>query len=459
MRDALIYAVVFALLPYILKRPAAGVMTYVWLSLMNPHRLAYGSAYDFPFAAIVAGTTLISLVMAKQPKQLPLNNTTGVLLLFIFWITFTGFFALEPALVWKEWNIVIKTMFMVLVSMVTLRTERDVKEYAWVIGLSLGFWGLKGGMFTLMTGGGDHVYGPPESFIEDNNDLALALVTTLPLLWGLHLMATRRWIRLGMLGISVVTVASVVGSYSRGALLGGGVMLAVLWLKSRKKVMTGVIVLLMVPMVYLIMPEQWFDRMSTIDSYNKDASALGRINAWQFAINVAQHNLFGGGLKVFSPQMFLIYAPDPRDYHVAHSIYFQALGEQGVIGLLIFLLLMFCVWRCGSRIIKLCKNKPELKWASDLAAMCQVSVAGYAVGGAFLSLTYFDLYYYIIALLVVLEKYLNTRAPVAPGPLGQAAANADGNDSPHGNKNNISVEDKNGNGRSGDNKANGAKTA
>ncbi|WP_432239147.1 putative O-glycosylation ligase, exosortase A system-associated [Herbaspirillum robiniae] len=411
MRDYLVFAMVMATLPYILKRPAAGVMAYVWLSLMNPHRLTYGFAYDFPFAALVAGTTLVSLMLSKQPKRFPLQSTTVVLMMFIFWITFTCFFALQPKLVWGEWNTVIKTMFMVLVSMAALNTERDARDFAWVIGLSLGFWGVKGGVFTLLSGGGDHVYGPPDSFIADNNDLALALLTVLPLLWGLHMQATRRWVRLAMLAVCILTVVSVVGSYSRGALLGGGVMLTMLWLKSRKKLTTGLIVLLLIPLVYTVMPDQWFARMSTIDSYNKDASALGRINAWHFAVNVATHHVLGGGFKVFSPEIFYLYAPNPLDFHVAHSIYFQALGEQGPVGLLLFLVLMWCTWRCGGRIIRYCKGRPELKWAGDLAAMAQVSVVGYAVGGAFLSLTYFDLYYYIIVLLVVLEKCVVKAGP------------------------------------------------
>lgn len=427
MRDYLVFAMVLALLPYIIKRPAAGVMGYVWLSLMNPHRLTYGAAYDFPFAALVAGTTLVSLFLSKEPKRFPMQSTTVALLLFIFWITFTCFFALQPNQVWGEWNIVIKTMFMVLVAMAALNTERDVRDFAWVIGLSLGFWGLKGGVFTLRSGGGDHVYGPPDSFIADNNDLALALLTVLPIIWGLHMQATKRWVRLILLVICIMTVVAVVGSYSRGALLGGGVMLGMLWLKSRKKLTTGLIVLLMIPLVYTVMPDQWFARMSTIDSYNQDASALGRINAWHFAINVATHHVLGGGFKVFSPEIFYLYAPNPLDFHVAHSIYFQALGEQGPIGLTLFLILMACTWRCGGRIIRYCKNKPEIKWASDLAAMAQVSVIGYAVGGAFLSLAYFDLYYYIIVLLVVLEKVVVKKeapsyAALAPRPIASGAA-------------------------------------
>ena len=66
-------------------------------------------------------------------------------------------------------------------------------------------------------------------------------------------------------------------------------------------------------------------------------------------------------------------------------------------------------------------NQPELKWASDLAKMAQVSIIGYAVSGAFLSLAYFDLYYDIIIILVLLEKLLLLKKPMSFGERMQAA--------------------------------------
>ena len=44
---------------------------------------------------------------------------------------------------------------------------------------------------------------------------------------------------------------------------------------------------------------------------------------------------------------------------------------------------------------------PQTQWLAQLGAMCQVSLAGYAVGGAFLSLSYYDLPYNILILVVL----------------------------------------------------------
>jgi hypothetical protein len=57
-----------------------------------------------------------------------------------------------------------------------------------------------------------------------------------------------------------------------------------------------------------------------------------------------------------------------------------------------------------------------------MAAMVQVSLVGYTIGGAFLSLAYFDLLYDIIAILVVLEKALMLKKPLpVPANLPVAA--------------------------------------
>lgn len=409
MRDILITLVIFGSLAFSFKRPAIGALVFAWISLMNPHRLAYGFAYDFPFAAIASGVTTISLFTSPRPKRLPLTAVVVTLLLFEAWMNLTSFFALEPILVWFEWSRVIKTFFMIIITIMVINEERELKAFVWVVALSLGIYGLKGGLFTLMSGGQYRVYGPYGTYIGENNSMALALVTTLPLIWYLRSQAKNKWIILGLTAMTAMTAVSAVGSYSRGALVGGIAMLFFLWLKSPKKVQTAVILVAVVGLIAVVMPAAWFDRMNSIDNYQQDGSAMGRVNAWKFALNIANTYPLGGGYNVFTPRMFLAYAPNPLDYHVAHSIWFEVLGDHGWLGLLMFILLMIFAWRTGTRVQKYCKTRPDLKWAENLARMCQVCIIGYAVSGSFLSLSYFDLYYDIIAILVCLEKILLPR--------------------------------------------------
>jgi probable O-glycosylation ligase (exosortase A-associated) len=290
---------------------------------------------------------------------------------------------------------------MILVTLLLVHGRDRIEQMLWVLVISTGFYGVKAGIYTLLTGGGyGRVLGPPGGFFEESNALALTTIMTIPLMFYLFQQSSRRWTRWGLIVAMVLCAATVFGTTSRGGLLAIAAMGAFLVLKSHNKAM----VLLLVPLVGLgllaFMPEQWHSRMETIGTYEQDASAMGRLNAWWMAWNLAKDRFLGGGFEVITPELFARYAPDPLDVHAAHSIYFQVLGEHGFVGLGIFLLFWFLTWRQGTWVMRAAKTNKELAWAGRLAAMIQVSLVGYFVGGAFLSLAYFDLPYDLMVLLV-----------------------------------------------------------
>jgi probable O-glycosylation ligase (exosortase A-associated) len=207
-----------------------------------------------------------------------------------------------------------------------------------------------------------------------------------------------------------LSVVAILGTHSRGALIGLAAMLLFLLLKSRKRLIFVPVMALTVYLSLQIMPRQWFERMETIQSYEQDASAGGRINAWWFAFNLAKDRpLVGGGFETFRASAFKIYAPDPEDVHDAHSIYFEVLGEHGFVGFVFFTALGLSVWRSCTFLRKTTITDPEIAMYGDLARMTQVSLVGYAAAGAFLGLAYFDLYYNLVAA-VVLAKSIVTES-------------------------------------------------
>jgi probable O-glycosylation ligase (exosortase A-associated) len=100
--------------------------------------------------------------------------------------------------------------------------------------------------------------------------------------------------------------------------------------------------------------------------------------------------------------------------HDVHSIYFEQLGEHGFPGLAIFLSLGLMTWVRCNQIMRVCKRDPERKWAADLAAMVQVSLVGYATAGAFLGLSYFDLFYHLIAMTVIAWTIVSQQQAAVP---------------------------------------------
>ncbi len=403
MRDLFVTATIFAGLFFVFRRPHYGIYLWSWLAYMNPHRLCWGFAYDFPFALIVAIVTLLSYAFSKEPKRIPWTAELVVLLLFDVWILFCNFFAFYPDFAWVEWDKIWKIQLMTFVTIMLITDRQRLHWFTWVIALSLGFYGVKGGIFTIIHGGIHRVQGPEGTFIGGNNEIALALIITVPLIRYLHLQATQVWVRWGLAGAMVLTGVAAIGSQSRGALLAMLCMGIFLWFKSRSKIMTGIYMATAIAIMAMVMPQQWYDRMNTIQNYQEDDSAVGRLNAWHTAFNVAKDRITGGGLDMFKVPTFRRYAPDPNNIHDVHSIYFEVMGEAGFIGFGLFMLLGMLTWWRANKVIKRCRKNPEQKWAADLAAMVQVSMIGYASGGAFLGLAWFDLYYHLIAIIVILH--------------------------------------------------------
>jgi probable O-glycosylation ligase (exosortase A-associated) len=433
MRDIALTLFVFSMVPVALWRPWIGMLTWTWIGLMNPHRLTWSFAHDMPFAQIMGIATFVGFLISKEPKRFPVNAVTVVLLIFIAWMCLTTLFAFIPDNATDQLSKVLKVQAGILLSLFLLQSRERIQWLVWVIVVSIGYYGVKGGYFTLRGGGVEKVLGPEGSFIAGNTEIGLALVMLLPLMRYLQVMSERRWVRLGLLVAMILTGIAVLGTQSRGAFVAVGAMVAFLWLKSEKKLVPGIVIATAAALTLMFMPDSWWAKMATMLEYEKDGSAMGRINAWMFAINLAMSRpIVGGGFNAFTPSLFQIYAPNPASFADAHSIYFEVLGEHGFIGLALFLLLAVLTWRTGSRLIRLARA-PEHAWARNLGAMAQVSLIGYWAGGAFLGLAYFDGYYVIISLLVlaraVLEHEVLAQAVTPDVPLTTSQATAAANSS------------------------------
>jgi probable O-glycosylation ligase (exosortase A-associated) len=405
MRDLILTTFILGTIPFILRNPYYGLLMWIWLGIMNPHRFTWGFAYDMPFAMVIALCTLVAMLAhAKKINTFPGDRTAIALVLFVLWIGVSPFFSFHPEKEFEMWLKPFKVLFMTLVALLLVGNRDQVHKLVWVLALSVGFFAIKGGIFTILTAGSYRVWGAAGSFIEDNNALALATIMTIPLFRYLQLHSINVWVKRGCLVAMVLCLFSALGSHSRGALLAILAIGAFLFTKSRQKSLILVLLVVLAPIAFSFMPEQWWERMATIKAYEQDASAMQRINAWWTNWNLAVDRFpIGGGFAIAEPDVFLRYSPNPTLVFVAHSIYFQVLGQHGFMGLALFLMVFGFAWLNGGWIIRATKGHSQQLWAHDLAAMCQVSLVGYAVGGAFLNLTYFDLPYYLVVILIVLR--------------------------------------------------------
>jgi len=416
MRDILVTLIVFGSLPLILWRPFYGAIMWAWLGYMNPHRMAWGFSMAMPFAMIVAVTTLLAMMVSREKFRLPWTRETVVLLLFNVWMCITTAYAFNTYLAAEQLDKVLKIQFMNFVTLMMLTQRGRIHALVWTVALSLGFYGIKGGIFTIVNGGAFRVQGPPGTFFEGNNELGLALLMVIPLMRYLQVEESRHWLKLGLTGAIVLTLVAVLGTQSRGALVGLVIMGAIFLWKSPRRITFMMLMGLVVPLAVGFMPETWWDRMHTINTYEEDASAMGRIEAWTLAWQIATSNFMGGGFDA-------VVASGSRD---VHSIYFEILSEQGFLGLFMYLSVLAFTWLSAGWIIRHARKHAELRWAENLARMLQVSGVAYCSAGAFLGMGYFDLIYLMVALTVATRRLVEQQlALLAPVPRrGLVARNA-----------------------------------
>jgi probable O-glycosylation ligase (exosortase A-associated) len=406
MRGIFFLLIFIASLPFIFVSPFYGVLIWYVFSMGNFHTLTWGFLSDLYYAYIIALLTCISWVTSPtERRQLPLTPVVVLTLLFSAWMTITSCFALAPAEdVWDRWVFVHKILFMGLIGYALTTTRKRVDQLVWVVVLAVGIWGVKGSISVFLHGGTTMgIHGPEGGVAAANNEFGIALIMTLPLLFYHWHTAANRYLRWGLMVMGFLISLAVIFTFSRGALIGLCAMGAVFWLRSRAKIATGALILVVGLSVYSFAPQQWFDRMATIETYEQDSSAMGRIDFWKISLRIAElHPVLGGGFRVtywpaITNQMLegtLVRRLDkPR---AAHSIWFEVLSEHGWVGLAFFVAIaVYSMYNC-SWLIRHTQSRRDLQWANLLGRMGQSVFVGFWASGSFASLAYFDEYWCVI---------------------------------------------------------------
>ena len=416
MRDYVLTGIIFGLIPVCLYRPWIGFITWYWIGLMNPHRLTWDFAWGMPFAALIGGATLAGIFFAKDRKPIAWSNELILVAVLLAYFTFTTFFAWAPEFAWPQLEKVFKIIFMTVLATMFIHGRYRITVMMYTIALSLGFYGFKGFVFVMSTGGTGQVKGPEQSFIDGNNALGLAMNMVLPVILYLARDSDRTWVKRGLYVLFGMTIVSIIFTTSRGAYLGLAVVIPLMFLGAKKK---WVALVILVPALVgaQFLPDRIFQRAQTIEAYEQDGSANQRLQSWTVAWNVAKdYPLTGAGFEfeyAADNQRWLNYGSRKYDWAInhssaAHSIYFQILGHHGFIAIILFVAMLVGTLLQLQRVRNLAKERKDSQWAQAYATALQIGLIGYMISGAFLSLAYFDLLYLYIAMSAILAREFQT---------------------------------------------------
>jgi len=181
MKDLFLLAFVFGCLVVSLRYPFAGVITWAWFTIMTPHQMAYGT-FGIPLNLLIAGVTLFAVVYSREAQRFRADPITLLLLVFLLWQTVAQHLSLLPAVSGEYYSRLSKTLIFTLLCAQMVTDKLRFHAITWVLAGGIGFFAVKGALFTLVTLGQYRVQGLENTVLEDNNHFGIAVATMIPLL-------------------------------------------------------------------------------------------------------------------------------------------------------------------------------------------------------------------------------------------------------------------------------------
>ncbi len=434
MRDIVILVGILALIPMILKRPYIGVLAWTWIALLNPHREAFGFSTALRPNLLIVLVTLIAFVISSEKKTWPGGKLAMSFAIFIGWTTLTTLLAPDPAdsLVFYT-DFVVKMAIHMAILLIVINTPHRLISLVWTFALSLGYHAVKIALVTLASGfviGRYTGFGPADTMIDDRNHFAVAMLMLAPLLFFLWKHADHKVMRNLALAGMIACFLAVIGSFSRGGLITMVAMVAFLWTKTNRKLLSGAFMGITVLCAMAFAPQEYKDRIGTTfsgigeqesayaDDDDLDESFCLRLATWQIGLDMTLDSpVLGNGLRSIQNHDIATDYLDP-DNHIcghkekygvraAHNIYVEVMTDSGFVGLGLFVFIIASTWLSCGRTARRTRGNAELLWAHDLAKMIQVSVTGYAIGGMLLSLAYYDGYFLLVCMAIVLDRVVS----------------------------------------------------
>ncbi|MBV1929842.1 MAG: putative O-glycosylation ligase, exosortase A system-associated [Gammaproteobacteria bacterium] len=396
MRDIAVLIFLTACIVASIRCAWHGVLALAIFSYLNPHAYAWGFVRSLPAFQILFLVVVLSTLMSKERQAIPKDWRIPIFITLWLYFLFTTTQAYFPALAWEKFWFVSKIFIPLFFTLFLINTREKLYLLIVTIACSIGFAAAKGGVFAPKSGFGHRIYGPPGTQFYENNAFAIAVLIAIPLMLLWYRETPRQWIRHGITAAVPLMLASAISSWSRGAFLTMGVLIIILLWHSKRKILILPIIIVAVSMAPRFLPEDWFGRMNTMNTYQEDQSAMTRIQAWTDGWHhTLQHPIVGSG---FEGWRWVTY----RDWH---SAYVEMFSEHGFIAFGLWLSLILGTLFSLSSLPRKTRHVEGMEWVGNYCYMLRASLIAYMTGTLFLGLSYWDLLYHIIFIAVLIKQF------------------------------------------------------
>ena len=396
-----------------LLRPFLWVLLYIYVDIVSPNKIGTQLLAAIPmsfiaFLAVFGGWLIFDTTKPKARFGL----RQGLIMALLGYCYLTTIYADYPVEAWDKWEWVWKSLLFGAFLPMTLTTRLRIESAVTFYVMALATIVINGGVKTLFGGGG---YGTLRLLIDNNSGLyesstiACAAVAAIPLVWWIVTHGTifpRTWhTKAFAIGYTFAAILIPIGTSARTGLICLGVLGLMILVQMKRRVLYGALMAAGLVISIPFLPSSFTDRMSTIQNYQSDESASSRLQVWKWTIDYALENPTGGGFNAYLSNSFtyrtrsveegMTYTAvteeevtdEARAYH---SSCFEMLGEQGFIGLGLFLLLH------GLGVLQMHKIRRRWeareaeheRWVAPLALALQQAHILYLVGSAFVGIAF-----------------------------------------------------------------------
>jgi probable O-glycosylation ligase (exosortase A-associated) len=395
MRDYVVLIFLAGCIYAALKKPWLGVLSLAIFSYLNPHAYAWGFVRSLPVYYVLFLVVAFRTFTAKDKDSIPKDWRITVFILLWIYFAITSTQAYFPDIAWQRFWFITKIYLPFFFTLVLINTRFKLYCLVVTIAASIGIVAVKGGLFAILHGFSARVYGPPATQFEENNAFAVAMLICIPLLLIWQRETRNSLFKKGILLAIPIIYAASLCSWSRGALITMTVLTLMLILNSKHKLLAIPLVLVGAFFVKDYLPQEWFGRMHTLETYQEDSSAMSRIQAWTDGWNhTLEHPFVGAGFDGWREVT-------QRDWH---SSYVEMFSEHGFIAFGLWLSLIVGTLISMTTLPKKTFQVEGMEWVANYCFMLRTSLICYMVGTAFLGLSYWDLLYHLIFIAVLVKK-------------------------------------------------------
>jgi len=414
--------------------------SYLIFQYFDPAKI-YQHLDLLPWDKIVLGLTVLAWPM--DPQRRWVRDSTNIwMTLFLIVILLSSAFATYPAISWSRWFDFVDwyVIYFLIINLITTAERYFIFLAIFLLAnFKLSFFGARtwaGRGFGFTTWG---ITGPP-GFFNNSSDFSSEMLMFAPIAFELALFIKpfARRVTYWFLMLGALTGAmSVLGASSRGSQVGLAFEGAWMAVQRKLKVSLLIGVVLLAGLGYALLPAAEKARFANV---GKDNTSIQRLEYWKAGLKMIEsHPFLGVGYFNFAP----LYAVHDRSklWHgkaqLPHNIFIQVGTDEGLIGLGIFLMLIYRNLKLAKDIRRACaKDKDAPAFAPSVARGLAITTWGFVIAGQFNTVAYYPFLWMNLALIVSLASIVRDgaqqRASVLAGrqrlasgmPAGAALSNS-----------------------------------